>query len=599
MKELFTLNRFFVKYWKRLILGVFFVVAANLFGIIPARLIRQAIDSVAAYQSENNTISLTMQEELSKSLIKFAALLVFFTVLRGIFMFFMRQTLIVMSRLIEADQKNEIFDHYQKLGNRFYHSMSTGDIVNRISEDVSRVRMFTGPAIMYTVNLLVMFIMVIAAMIQINPRLALLVCLPLPLLSILIYLVHETIHRKSEKVQSRLSQIATLAQEYFSGIRILKSFTGEKQAIQTMDLAAEEYKMQYSELNRVNALFMPLLFLLIGMSTLLAVYGGGRAVLDGKATLGNIAEFVVYVNMLTWPVASLGWVVTLIQRAAASQKRINEFLKFKPDIISGHQPLHHFKGQICFRQVSYTYPQAETEALSEVDFMIHPGKTTGIIGRTGSGKSTLVSLLMRLADPDKGEILIDGKNLKDIDLHQFRSLTGYVPQDAFLFSDTIFENIRFGNAAADLHAVIEAARLAGIHHEIENMSKGYETRIGERGITLSGGQKQRIAIARAFIRNPRLLILDDCLSAVDANTEKLILSNIKKISTGITTLIISHKISSIEHADEILVMAHGKIAERGNHRSLISSNGIYAGICRLQQLEASAVNGHEKFRSSV
>lgn len=589
MKELITLKRFFVKYKTRLLLGTLFVAAANLFGIIPAQLIRKAVDSVAAFQSSNNIASGNlMLENAGKQLLYLTGLIIFFTLLKGVLMFFMRQTLIVMSRWIEFDQKNEIYDHYQKLGNRFYHSESTGDMVNRISEDVSRVRMFTGPALMYSVNLTVMFIMVIIAMMQVNAKLALYVAVPLPLMSFLIYFIHEIIHRKSENVQIKLSGMASQTQEYFSGIRILKSFSGETQAMKMMDTTAEEYKNLSSELNRVNALFMPLLFLLIGLSTILTVYMGGLEVMAGRATVGNLAEFVVYVNMLTWPVASLGWVVTLVQRAAASQKRINEFLSFAPDIISGKVNIKSFTGQIQFNHVSYQYPGTEVQALLDISFNVQSGQTLGITGRTGSGKSTLAMLLLRQDDINSGEILVDGINLRELNLTEFRNLAGYVPQDAFLFSDTILANIKFGAVNADLHSVTEAARWAEVHNEIEQFTDGYETVIGERGITLSGGQKQRIAMARAFIRKPKLLILDDCLSAVDAKTEKAILSNIKILSTGVTTVIISHKLSAIQHADEIIVLDHGRIAERGKHHELIHAGGIYSGIHQLQQMDVLA-----------
>lgn len=585
MKELLTLKRFFLKYKFRLFAGTLFVTAANLFGIIPARLIREAVDSVASGSALVKTSGVLTTPALSKHLLYLTALIILFTLLKGIFMFFMRQTLIVMSRWIEFDQKNEIYHHYQLLGNRFYHSESTGDMVNRISEDVSRVRMFTGPAIMYTVNLTVMFIMVIASMVQVNPKLALYVAVPLPLMSFLIYYIHEIIHRKSENVQQKLSGIATLVQEYFSGIRLIKSFSGEAQSILRMNQSAEDYKIHSAELNRVNALFMPLLFLLIGMSTILTVFVGGIEVMAGRATVGNLAEFVVYVNMLTWPVASLGWVVTLIQRAAASQKRINEFLDFKPEIISGTSPVNSLRNSLRFNRVSFQYPGSEVNALNDVSFNLQQGKTLGITGRTGSGKSTLAMLLLRQDDPSEGEILIDEKNLTELNLNEYRNIISYVPQDAFLFSDTILANIRFGVADADFTAVTEAARLASVHHEISQFAQGYETVIGERGITLSGGQKQRVAMARAFLRKPQLLILDDCLSAVDANTEKAILANIKSLSTGITTIIISHKLSAIQHADEIIVLDHGRIAEQGKHNDLITAGGIYAGIYQLQQME--------------
>jgi ATP-binding cassette subfamily B multidrug efflux pump len=581
------------------LLGILFVTISNIFGIVPAQVVRHALDLVASDIDTYKLLNGFEQQNAFYSTLTFGITFFIFLILlmalmKGVFMFFMRQTIIVMSRHIEYEQKNEIFNHYQKLNISFYNRENTGDLMNRISEDVSRVRMYVGPAIMYTINMIVLFILVSYAMFHVNARLSWYVLTPMPVLILVIYYVHDIINKKSEQVQQQLSTLSTFVQEAFSGIRILKSFVREKQSISYFNDRAENYKNLNMDLVRTNALFFPLLLILIGVSTLMTIFIGGKEVIAGNITLGNVAEFVIYVNMLTWPVASLGWVVTLVQRAAASQERINEFLHTNPAVVSASEESFLLKGNIEFRNVSYTYPHTNTKALQNVSFKVEAGKSLAIIGRTGSGKTTVVNLLLRLMDPDNGEILIDGKNLKEINLDDFRKQTGCVPQDVFLFSDSIANNISFGltqlneNGISD-KKIKEAAKYAAVYENIMEFPEKFETVVGERGITLSGGQKQRISIARAIVKEPKILIFDDCLSAVDTKTEEEILQNLQKIMEGRTTLITSHRVSSVKNADEIIVLAEGKIAERGDHSSLIEKGGVYAEIYWKQLLEEEKV----------
>lgn len=596
MKSLSYLNKFFWKYKYRLIFGVIFIVISNIFAIYPAQIIREAFNEVQTElapetidtQSDPGFIArITSDLGLTETLILFAVLVVVMSLLKGLFTFFTRQTIIIMSRLIEFDLKNEIYRHYQELSPTFYRNNDTGDIMNRISEDVSRVRMYLGPGIMYSLNLVVLFVLVISVMVSINPKLTFYSLLPMPVLSVIIYYVSNIINRKSEEVQAQLSDISSAAQESFSGIRLLKAYVREAYAIRQYDNKSERYKSLALSLVKVEAIFMPVMMLLVGLSTILTIYVGGLETIGGNIEIGNIAEFVIYVNMLTWPVTAIGWVTSLTQRAAASQRRINEFLQTKPETLSGEGQQHELKGEIRFNQVGFRYEDSGIQALDDISFKIEPGNSLGIIGKTGSGKSTLVDLVSRNLRPDSGLILLDGISMLDIDLHDFRRQIGVVPQEAFLFSETIFENIAFGapKADPDHEAVIHAAREAEIDGNIRTFPGQYETRVGERGVTLSGGQKQRISIARAIIRNPKIMVFDDCLSAVDTVTEKRILEHLKKQMSGRTTLIVSHRVSTVEQADEIIVLDHGKIVERGTHEDLINNNKLYAEMHKQQKLK--------------
>tara|TARA_R110002096_G_scaffold21043_7_gene68747 strand:- start:100163 stop:101938 length:1776 start_codon:yes stop_codon:yes gene_type:complete len=587
MKSLWVLNKFFYKYRFRLTLGVAFVIISVIFGVFPAQFVRASFDivqdAIQGFQSDPNYDS----SDLKSQLIIYGLIIIAASLLKGLFMFFMRQTIIVVSRYIEFDMKNEIFDQYQKLSISFYKRNNTGDLMNRISEDVSRVRMYLGPAIMYTINVSISLIIIIGIMLSINVRLTLYVLAPFPILSIAIYYVSKMINIKSEQVQRQLSGISTFVQEAFSGIRVLKAYVREKRSIDDFNKEANAYLSKNEELYRINSLFFPLMILLIGLSTILTIYIGGQEAIKGKITTGNIAEFIIYVNMLTWPVASIGWVTSLVQRAAASQERINEFLSISPEISNPSNEDLHLKGKIEFKNVSFTYPDTGILALDGVSFTIHEGKTLAIIGKTGSGKSTIAQLIGRLYDVDEGEILVDGQEINEVNLNLLRQEIGYVPQEAFLFSDSLANNIAFGLKGASIEKVIEAAKNAQVHDNIMDFPKQYETRVGERGITLSGGQKQRVSIARAIIKNPNFMIFDDCLSAVDTETEELILSNLKKISEKRTSLIISHRISSVKHADEIIVLEDGKIIEKGKHDELIKLNAYYAQMFEQQLVEDS------------
>jgi len=595
VKELFRLNKFFLKYRWLLFSGILFVTASNLFGIFPAQLTRHALDLVA---SDLEIYSLMdgfnlgggSDIDLSHTVFLFSLLVLGMALLKGVFMFLMRQSIIVMSRHIEYDMKNEVFDHYQKLGMDFYNRNSTGDLMNRISEDVGRVRMYVGPAIMYTINMLVMFVLVIWAMVSVNGRMALYVLLPLPVLTFLIYLVQHHINRKSEAVQEKLSDLSTFVQESFSGIRLIKSFAGESGVAEKYRDNTAAYGQLSMDLVKVNAMFIPSMLLLVGLSTVFTVYIGGQEVIRGHLSIGNIAEFVIYVNMLTWPVASLGWVITIIQRAAASQQRINAFLNEKPSIVSGTLKPEKLEGHIRFREVTVRYEAGRKPALSGITFDLPAGQSLGIIGRTGSGKTTLVNALLRLVEPDEGEIMIDGHPLTDLDLEAYRRSIGCVPQDVFLFSDTIAGNINFGrpDGVVSSEEMKDAAKAAGVYETISAFPEGFDTWIGERGIMLSGGQKQRISIARAIIRNPRILVLDDCLSAVDTLTEEKIIGNLRRLMKDRTSVLVSHRVSAVRHCDQIIVLEHGRIAAKGTHAELLEQGGWYAWLYQVQGSEEQA-----------
>lgn len=594
-----------IKYKYRLALGVFFVAVSNIFAIYPAQIIREAFDAVANSLAESKLIDAkeVIQPEsspkitfftsfiedmtLGQAMLFFAGLVLLMAVLKGVFTFFTRQTIIIMSRLIEYDLKNEIYDHYQVLSMAFYKRNNTGDIMNRISEDVSRVRMYLGPGIMYTINLITLFVMVISVMLSIDVTLTLYALAPLPLLSIMIYYVSNQINRKSESVQEQLSKLSTFSQESFSGIRIIKSFVKEKYMNKTLEKEAEEYKDKNLILVKLEAFFFPIMMMLIGLSTILTIYIGGMKTISGEITLGNIAEFIIYVNMLTWPVTALGWVTSLVQRAAASQTRINEFLQTVPEIQNPTSVETKIEGAIEFKDVSFVYPESGTVALDHLSFKVNPGETLAIVGKTGSGKSTIADLVCRLFDVSEGEIQIDGKPIQEVNLNSLRDNIGYVPQEVFLFSDSIKNNISFGikEKEVTLERVQKAAEDAAIHDNIKDFAKGYDTVLGERGITLSGGQKQRISIARAIIDHPNILIFDDCLSAVDTETEEKILNSLNRIMKDRTSIIISHRLSSVKAANHIIVLDEGKVAEEGSHNQLMKLEGLYYETYQKQLLE--------------
>ncbi|HEY5691709.1 MAG TPA: ABC transporter ATP-binding protein [Cyclobacteriaceae bacterium] len=589
MKELRYLNKYLLKYKWHIIWGTVFVIISNIFQILPAQMVRHAIDlvidNIRIYKSfAQLTVQKNFFEIFAYGILVYALLILVMALLRGIFLYFVRQTLIVMSRLIEYDLKNEIFEHYQTLPLSFYRKNNTGDLMNRISEDVGRVRMYLGPSIMYGLQLFTLFFMLIPIMFSISPMLTWYSLIPLPILSFSIYYVNNIIERRSEQIQKRQSRLSTFVQEAFSGIRVLKSFTRENESITNFSEESNEYKRQSLKLTMVQALFFPLITGLIGLSTVLAVYAGGVEVINGSLTFGNIAEFIIYVNLLTWPVASLGWTSSLIQRAEASQKRINEFLKTKTDIVSEENLEKEIEGKIEFKNVTFKYLDTGIVALKNVSFIINPGESLAIIGTTGSGKSTISNLIGRLYDATDGQVLIDDIPIKKYDLVSIRSQMGFVPQDVFLFSDTIYNNIGFGITAEDEEKVKQAARDADVYDNIMDFPQGFMTRVGERGITLSGGQKQRVSIARAIAREPKILVLDDALSAVDTNTENTILNSMKKIMKDRTSIIISHRVSSAKLANKIIVLDDGEVVEEGTHDSLFAKPGAYRDLYEKQML---------------
>lgn len=594
MKSVFSLNRFFRTYRWHFTGGVVFVTISNLFGIFPAQLTRNALDVVAAnidtyrlfsgFNASNGFYDL-----ITFNIFLFGVLVLLMALLKGVFMFLMRQTIIVMSRHIEYDMKNEIYNHYQQMGMDFYNTTSTGDLMNRISEDVGRVRMYVGPAVMYTINLVVMFILVIWAMLSVNTRLTMFALLPLPLMAFLVYFVQDHINRRSEEVQASLSDLSTFVQETFSGIRILKAYAAEQRFEHEYARQSESYRRLSMELVKVNAFFMPTMMLLVGLSTILTIYIGSIEVINGRLSVGNIAEFVLYVNMLTWPVASLGWVITIVQRAAASQQRIDEFMNVMPSVVDGQEQVDKLSGSIEFDKVSIRYGPDRNWALREVSFSLAPGGSLGIIGHTGSGKTSIVNAVMRLVDPDEGRIFIDGKPLKRYRIGSLRKRIGCVPQDVFLFSDSIRANIAFGSDQAEAQEVEQAARQAVVYDNIMEFPDKFETQVGERGITLSGGQKQRISIARALIRKPDILVLDDCLSAVDTLTEERILNNFRQVMKHTTFIIISHRVATVRNCNQILVLDSGRVVQQGSHESLIQKDGPYRQLFQMQLMEEKSV----------
>ncbi len=595
MKELKYLNKYLIKYKWHLLLGLLFVIISNIFQIVPAPLVRYSIDlvvdNIRLYHSlENVKVQQDFFNVFAKGILIYAVLILVMALLRGIFLYFVRQTLIVMSRLIEYDLKNEVFEHYQTLPLSFYRKNNTGDLMNRISEDVGRVRMYLGPSIMYGLQLITLFLMLIPIMFSISTKLTWYALIPLPFLSFSIYYVNNIIERRSEEIQESQSRLSTFVQEAFSGIRVLKSFTRERESVKSFTKESDIYKRHSLRLTRVQSLFFPLMTGLIGLSTILTVYAGSVEVIRGTLTFGNIAEFIIYVNMLTWPVASLGWTSSLVQRAEASQKRINEFLKTKTDIVSEKNLSRIIDGKVQFKDVSFTYPDTGVKALKNISFEINPGDALAIIGTTGSGKSTISNLIGRLYDVTSGEVLIDNISIKHYDLVSLRSQMGAVPQDVFLFSDTIYNNIAFGLNEPNEELILQAAKDADVYENIMGFSNGFQTRVGERGITLSGGQKQRVSIARAIVRAPKILMLDDALSAVDTKTENTILNSMKKIMQGRTSIIISHRVSSAKLANKIIVLNDGVLVEEGTHESLLASKGVYYELYEKQMQTDEVTN---------
>ena len=564
-----------------MLLGVLFIILSNYFGVQMPMFVKSTVDELFKTTTIKNT------SDFLTLLLKIGGFYMFLAFMKGLFLFFLRQSIIIMSRLIEYDLKNEIYNQYQRLDYSFFKKNNTGDLMNRISEDVGQVRMYLGPGVMYTINLAVLFTMIITQMININATLTLFVLLPLPLMSYLIYKVSSKMNKLSHQVQQEQSKMSTLIQETFSGIRVIKAYSRETEVKSKFTKSADEYKNRNMKLVLVNALFMPTITFLIGLSTLLSIYIGGLMTYNNTITLGEIVAFIFFVNNLTWPFASVGWVTSIIQRAAASQERINDFLKEVPEIINTNNNPFEFKGKIEFKNVSYTYPNSGIKAVQNLSFTINPNETFAIIGKTGSGKSTIVNLLMRQFDPTEGEILIDDINIKDINIHDFRKQTGVIPQDVFLFSDTIGNNIKFGAIDKNVSEsdLILITKKAHVYHNIEGFPDKFETLLGERGVNLSGGQKQRLSIARALIRKPNLLIMDDCLSAVDTETEEIILKNLKSDLNSRTSVIVSHRISSIRNADKIIVIDNGTKMEEGAHLELIHLNGIYSVMYKKQLAE--------------
>ncbi|WP_291132256.1 ABC transporter ATP-binding protein [Flavobacterium sp. UBA7682] len=585
MKELQYLNKYFVKYKLHFLLGILITIVAQIFSLFTPKLVSQSFQAIESFHSTKMT-----SEMIKAELIENVLWIVGTTLIAGVLTFLMRQTLIVMSRHVEFDLKNEVFKHYEVLDQNFYKRNRTGDLMNRISEDVGKVRMYVGPAVMYTINTFIRFTVVIIYMYNVSPLLTLYTLLPLPILSFIIFRLSTEINKRSTTFQQYLSKISSFTQEIFSGIRVVKAYAMEKQYQDEIIDLAKESKTKSMSLARVQSLFGPLMIALIGVSNLVVIYFGGLMYIDGTIkSIGTIAEFILYVNMLTWPVASIGWVSSLVQEAEASQKRINEFLKIEPEIKNKATEHTNIKGEIEFKNVTFTYEDTEITALKNISFTVKKGETLAILGQTGSGKSSILSLITRMYDIKEGQINIDGKAIDQVNLYDLRNSIGIVPQDAFLFSDTIKNNIKFGKENATDEEVMTAAKNAVVHDNIMNFNAQYETILGERGITLSGGQKQRVSIARAIIKDPEILLFDDCLSAVDTETEEQILNNLLQISKDKTTIIVSHRVSSAKNADKIIIIDEGKIIQEGSHNQLVNQPGYYAELY-LRQLSEKELN---------
>ena len=583
MKELQFINKYFFKYRTKLLLGLLITIIARVFSLFAPRLIGNSLTAVEKFlQNPDGNL-----EQIQNVLLINILIIIGTTLASGFLTFWMRQTIINVSRYIEFDLKNEIFWHYQKLTQRFYKNNRTGDLMNRISEDVGKVRMYVGPAFMYSVNTISLFVIVISYMISIAPELTLYTILPLPILSFTIYKLSRIINIKSTLVQEMLSKMSSFSQEGFSGIAVIKSYNLESKINANFnDLATESYEKNMS-LVRVQAWFFPLMILLIGCSNLIVIYVGGNQYINGEIEIGVLAEFIIYVNMLTWPVAVVGWITSIVQQAEASQKRINAFLKEQPEIEDGIGLQGKIEGNLKFKNVTLRYPETNIQALNNISIDIPKGTTVGVIGNIGSGKTTFLDLISRLYDPSKGTIELDGNDLKKYRLEELRSAIGYVPQNAFLFSESIEDNIRFGAIEAKEEDIINATKKAAVHQNITEFKEGYKTLLGERGVTLSGGQIQRVSIARVFIKDPKILLLDDCLSAVDTDTEEEILKHLKSVSKDKTTIIVSHRISSIKHADKIIVFENGQIVQQGKHIDLVGVEGYYQELYEKQQSDNS------------
>ncbi len=588
MKQLFTLNRFFVKYKWHLILGILFVTGSNYYAILIPQKVREALDlvqqKITIYKELNPSLKDAFYDDLGHSLLMFGLIVTGYVILKGLLMYFMRQTIIVMSRLIEYDMRKEIYAHLQSLDQTFYRKYQTGDIMARISEDVSKVRNYLGPGLLYGINLISLFIMTIYAMLQVDIVLTLFALLPLPILSISIYYVSNLINEKSTLIQQQLSVLTNTAQETYSGIRVVKSYVKEDQFSQFFEDQSEEYKKRSLALAKIESYFQPLMMLLIALSTLLVVMVGGYRVYSGNLTPGNIAEFILYVNMLTWPVTAIGWIASVIQEAEASQTRINEIMDIRPEITNKNNDSYQIEGDIEFRNVSFTYPNTGIKALNKLNFTIKKGQKVAVMGKTASGKTTIAELLTRMFDVTEGQILIDGKDIRDHNLSILRDRIANVPQDVFLFSDTIKSNVAFGHPQADMEDIERYTQYASVQEDILKLPEKFETMVGERGVTLSGGQKQRVSIARAFIKKPDIVILDDALSAVDTATEQNILSYFQESLRDKTAIIITHRANNLLNYDKILVIDHGCLVEEGSHEELINQSGFYNSIYRQQMM---------------
>ena len=578
MKELKYLNKFFFKYKQKIIIGILITIVARVFALVAPNLVGDSITIIENFYLNKSISNIELKDKLLINIF----LIVGSAILAGVFTFLMRQTLINVSRYIEYDLKNEIYNKYQELDQSFYKNNRTGDLMNRISEDVSKVRMYVGPALMYTINTVALFVIIISYMVSVAPILTAYTIIPLPILSYLIFKLSKKINIKSKKVQESLSRITTFTQESFSGISVIKSNTIEKEVIKSMMNRSEDTKQKNIDLAKFQSWFFPMMLLLIGVSNIIVIYIGGKQYINNEIDLGVLAEFIIYVTMLTWPVATVGWVTSIVQQAEASQKRINEFLKEKSKISNKCNKKYNIEGKVEFKNITLVYPETKIIALNKLNFEIKLGKSLGIIGNVGSGKSTIAELILRNYDPDKGEVRIDGKNIKSHNLNILRQNIGYVPQNTFLFSDTIFSNIKFGNTNATFEEVVKFSKIANVHNDIIGFYNKYDSELGERGINLSGGQRQRIAIARALIKKPKILILDDSLSAVDTETEDNIFKNILNKINDCTKIIISHRISTVKKCDKIIVINNGKKIQEGNHLELIELDGYYHEIYNQQ-----------------